>query len=79
LGSGSYGKVHLVQNRQDKSEAAAKVAEIESSDGLYEFVSEIKILVSGELAATASHRRIYAPLHTYFASSFWHTTLAWQL
>ena len=45
LGSGSYGKVHLVQNRQDKSEAAAKIAELENVDGIEAFRSEINILV----------------------------------
>eukprot|EP00037_Helgoeca_nana_P006126 m.56845 g.56845 ORF g.56845 m.56845 type:complete len:294 (+) comp17028_c0_seq1:207-1088(+) len=66
LGSGSYGKVHLVQNRQDKSEAAAKVAEIESSDGLYEFVSEIKIL------ATCRHPNVCGFLTAYYhANKLW--------
>lgn len=37
--------MHLVQNRQDKSEAAAKVAEIENAAGINEFASEIRILV----------------------------------
>eukprot|EP00035_Acanthoeca_spectabilis_P034785 m.30956 g.30956 ORF g.30956 m.30956 type:complete len:294 (+) comp6868_c0_seq2:160-1041(+) len=66
LGSGSYGKVHLVQNRQDKSEAAAKVAEIENAAGINEFASEIRIL------ATCRHANICGFLTAYYnANKLW--------
>jgi len=56
LGSGSYGKVHLVQNRQDRSEAAAKVADIEVEDELYQFTTEIDMLVRAQACRTPSSR-----------------------
>lgn len=62
LGSGSYGKVHLVQNRQDRSEAAAKVADIEVEDELYQFTTEIDML------ANCRHPNITAFLAAYYDS-----------
>mmetsp|Transcript_31390 Transcript_31390/g.82325 ORF Transcript_31390/g.82325 Transcript_31390/m.82325 type:complete len:294 (+) Transcript_31390:113-994(+) len=66
LGSGSYGKVHLVQNRQDKSEAAAKIAEVESVHELDQFVVEIKIL------ATCRHPNVCG-----FLTSYYHDNKLW--
>lgn len=62
LGSGSYGKVHLVQNRQDRSEAAAKVADIEEEDALWGFTTEIDIL------ASCRHPNITSYLASYYDS-----------
>jgi len=44
LGSGSYGKVHLVQRRTDGVKAAAKVADIDSQEQLQIFNNEINII-----------------------------------
>lgn len=63
LGAGSYGKVHLVQNRQDRSEAAAKVADIDDEDGLYTFTTEIEIL------ASCRHPNITSFLASYYDSN----------
>eukprot|EP00040_Diaphanoeca_grandis_P014486 m.73544 g.73544 ORF g.73544 m.73544 type:complete len:360 (-) comp24570_c0_seq1:41-1120(-) len=60
LGQGSYGKVHLVQNRQNRSEAAAKVAEVDTVDGLYEFTTEIAML------ANCRHPNITSFLAAYY-------------
>lgn len=66
LGSGSYGKVHCVQNKQDSSQAAAKVAKVESKGELVGFNSEINIL------AGCHHRNI-----TSFISAFYHDQKLW--
>lgn len=63
LGAGSYGKVHLVQNRQDRSEAAAKVADIDEENDLLQFTGEIDIL------ATCRHPNITAFLAAYYDSN----------
>eukprot|EP00730_Choanoeca_flexa_P003933 TRINITY_DN11541_c1_g2_i2.p3 TRINITY_DN11541_c1_g2~~TRINITY_DN11541_c1_g2_i2.p3 ORF type:complete len:297 (+),score=36.12 TRINITY_DN11541_c1_g2_i2:2907-3797(+) len=44
LGSGTYGKVYKVQHKRNGDVAAAKVAELESKDQLYNFKEEIEIL-----------------------------------
>lgn len=63
LGQGSYGKVHLVQNKQNRTEAAAKVAEIETEDGLLEFTTEIAML------AECRHPNVTAFLAAYYNSN----------
>lgn len=63
LGKGSYGKVHMVQNRQDRSEAAAKIAEITPDNPIDVFVSEIRIL------ATCRHENICGFLQAYYHSN----------
>eukprot|EP00730_Choanoeca_flexa_P004962 TRINITY_DN11849_c0_g1_i1.p1 TRINITY_DN11849_c0_g1~~TRINITY_DN11849_c0_g1_i1.p1 ORF type:complete len:295 (+),score=78.31 TRINITY_DN11849_c0_g1_i1:148-1032(+) len=46
LGSGTYGKVHLVRQRQTGQTAAAKIATIEDKASLADFATEIEILTS---------------------------------
>eukprot|EP00041_Stephanoeca_diplocostata_P011896 m.197358 g.197358 ORF g.197358 m.197358 type:complete len:323 (+) comp18715_c0_seq1:198-1166(+) len=66
LGAGNYGKVHLVQNRQNRTEAAAKVAELDSEAGLQEFAMEIHLL------ATCRHPNITSFMAAYyFESKLW--------
>jgi len=60
LGKGSYGEVHLVTNKQNRSDAAAKVADIEHPDGLYEFTTEIEML------AKCRHPNVTSFLAAYY-------------
>ncbi len=46
LGSGTYGKVHKVQNKTTQQIAAAKVAPIASDELLFNFADEVSILSS---------------------------------
>eukprot|EP00045_Choanoeca_perplexa_P016769 m.230705 g.230705 ORF g.230705 m.230705 type:complete len:296 (+) comp17354_c0_seq7:3654-4541(+) len=46
LGAGTYGKVYRVEHKQSGDVAAAKVAELERKDQLYDFKEEMSILES---------------------------------
>lgn len=68
LGSGSYGKVHLVRNRSTGEQAAAKVASLQKESQLETFMDEVKILVS------CRHTNI-----TNFLGGYFHDNTLWIL
>ena len=68
LGSGSYGKVHLVRNRKTNVLAAAKVAPLQREAQLDTFLTEVNILVS------CRHTNV-----TNFVGGYYHDNTLWIL
>lgn len=66
LGAGTYGKVHLVRNRETSALAAAKVAVLQKEEQLDTFLGEVNILVS------CQHTNI-----TNFIGGYFHESTLW--